>query len=130
MNINFDKFKNSLPYASEMYGIYQPLLGWKSKRMLQRFKPDLLLDNELFRRISASLKAQADAGGIMDLHVDDLNRLDLHCAPLEVRTALPKSPVRLEQGLDNSLLLRALAGRFEQAPDELNPSALKEILSR
>ncbi len=130
MNINFDKFKNSLPYASEMYGIYQPLLGWKSKRMLQRFKPDLLLDNELFRRISASLKAQADAGGIMDLHVDDLNRLDLHCAPLEVRTALPKSPVRLEQGLDNSLLLRALAGRFEQAPDELTPSALKEILSR
>jgi hypothetical protein len=129
MNINFNKFKNSLPYASEMYGIYQPLLGWKSKRMLQRFKPDLLLDNELFRRISANLKPQADAGGITDLHIDDLNRLDLHCAPLDVRTALPKSPVRLARGLEMSLLLRALAGRFEQNPDELTPSALKEILS-
>ncbi|HEY0346659.1 MAG TPA: hypothetical protein VGC60_00770 [Pyrinomonadaceae bacterium] len=27
-----------LPYASEMFGIYQPLLGWKSKRIEQRFK--------------------------------------------------------------------------------------------
>jgi hypothetical protein len=26
-----------LPYASEMFGIYQPLLGWKSKRIAQRF---------------------------------------------------------------------------------------------
>ncbi len=27
-----------LPYASEMFGVYQPLLGWKSKRIDQRFK--------------------------------------------------------------------------------------------
>jgi hypothetical protein len=27
-----------LPYASEMFGIYQPLLGWKSKRIVQRFE--------------------------------------------------------------------------------------------
>ncbi len=25
-----------LPYASEMFGVYQPLIGWKSKRILQR----------------------------------------------------------------------------------------------
>ena len=25
-----------LPYASEMFGVYQPLLGWKSKRIEQR----------------------------------------------------------------------------------------------
>ncbi|HEY7636753.1 MAG TPA: hypothetical protein VH763_14480 [Gemmatimonadales bacterium] len=30
MKVDFSKFAGSLPYASEMYGIYQPLLGWKS----------------------------------------------------------------------------------------------------
>lgn len=25
-----------LPYASEMFGVYQPLLGWRSKRIQQR----------------------------------------------------------------------------------------------
>ena len=27
-----------LPYASELFGIYQPLLGWKSKRIAERFR--------------------------------------------------------------------------------------------
>jgi len=30
-------FKNTLPYASEIFGIYEPLLGWKSKRITKRF---------------------------------------------------------------------------------------------
>jgi hypothetical protein len=32
MNIDFKKFQGQLPYASELYGVYQPLLGWKGKR--------------------------------------------------------------------------------------------------
>jgi hypothetical protein len=36
MKIDFSKFEKSLPYASEMYGIYQPLLGWRSQRMERR----------------------------------------------------------------------------------------------
>ena len=31
MKIDFAKFEHSLPYASELYGIYQPLLGWRSR---------------------------------------------------------------------------------------------------
>lgn len=30
------QFQNILPYASEMFGVYQPLLGWKSRRMQKR----------------------------------------------------------------------------------------------
>src|SRR4051794_34779192 len=37
--IDLSKFKNVLPYASEMFGVYQPLLGWKSKRTIERFHP-------------------------------------------------------------------------------------------
>ncbi|MFI6285989.1 hypothetical protein ACIBCM_14720 [Streptomyces sp. NPDC051018] len=37
MKVNFAKFDGSLPYASELYGVYQPLLGWKSARLSRRF---------------------------------------------------------------------------------------------
>ena len=32
-----DQFKGTLPYASELFGIYQPLLGWKSKITAERY---------------------------------------------------------------------------------------------
>ncbi len=32
MSIDLTVFKGLTPYASELFGIYQPLLGWKSKR--------------------------------------------------------------------------------------------------
>ena len=34
--VDFQKFERSLPYASEAYGVYQPLLGWKSNLISQR----------------------------------------------------------------------------------------------
>ncbi|GLX17119.1 hypothetical protein [Streptomyces lavendulae] len=37
MKVNFAKFQGSLPYASELYGVYQPLLGWRSARLAERF---------------------------------------------------------------------------------------------
>ena len=37
--IDLNKFKNVLPYSSELFGVYQPLLGWKSKRIIERFNP-------------------------------------------------------------------------------------------
>ncbi len=36
MKVDFKKFERSLPYASEMYGVYQPLLGWKSSLIRHR----------------------------------------------------------------------------------------------
>ncbi|MFD9905420.1 hypothetical protein [Streptomyces sp. NPDC059063] len=37
MIVNLAKFNGSLPYASELYGVYQPLLGWRSARLANRF---------------------------------------------------------------------------------------------
>jgi hypothetical protein len=31
-------FLNTLPYSSELFGVYQPLLGWKSKRIQERWR--------------------------------------------------------------------------------------------
>lgn len=36
MKIDLTKFERSLMYASEAFGIYQPLLGWRSKREVER----------------------------------------------------------------------------------------------
>ena len=35
------KYKGVLPYASEMFGVYQPLLGWKSARKTKRIQDAL-----------------------------------------------------------------------------------------
>jgi hypothetical protein len=36
-------YKTVLPYASELFGVYQPLLGWKSKRKKRRNKKSSLI---------------------------------------------------------------------------------------
>ena len=36
---SFDDFKGILPYASEIFGVYQPLLGWKSRRIASASAP-------------------------------------------------------------------------------------------
>jgi hypothetical protein len=35
---SFDDYKGILPYASELFGIYQPLLGWKSQIIQKRYE--------------------------------------------------------------------------------------------
>lgn len=36
--MTFDPYKGTLPYASELFGIYQPLLGWRSQIILRRYE--------------------------------------------------------------------------------------------
>lgn len=36
MKIDFAKFNGTLPYASELFGVFQPLLGWRSRRTKER----------------------------------------------------------------------------------------------
>jgi hypothetical protein len=39
-------YTSVLPYASELFGIYQPLLGWKSKRSARRFSQGFHRDKQ------------------------------------------------------------------------------------
>lgn len=36
--VDSDLFEGTLPYASELYGVYQPVLGWTSKRQADRME--------------------------------------------------------------------------------------------
>ncbi|HYP88464.1 MAG TPA: hypothetical protein VEQ59_09925, partial [Polyangiaceae bacterium] len=68
--LDLSQYVNVLPYASEMFGIYQPLLGWKSLRIAKRFEDGLARDKSqllgrLEREIVPSLKVRYDeAGGV------------------------------------------------------------------
>ncbi|PSB41358.1 hypothetical protein C7B80_30970 [Cyanosarcina cf. burmensis CCALA 770] len=48
MKVDFEKFKGSLPYASELYGVYQPLLGWKSRLITRRIEAGIESLNRRF----------------------------------------------------------------------------------
>jgi len=63
---SLEKFKYTLPYASEAFGVYQPLLGWRSKRALDRFTAGLEAQEEsLFKLIQGVLTPKFH---ILDVH--------------------------------------------------------------
>ena len=46
MKLDLKKFEGSLPYASEIFGVYSAMIGWKSKRIEERlFSPPKYLDS-------------------------------------------------------------------------------------
>jgi hypothetical protein len=55
-------YKSVLPYASEMFGIYQPLLGWRSRRIEERFQKG-------FEKDKAALleKLKSEFAGLVEL---------------------------------------------------------------
>ena len=64
-----------LPYDSEMFGVYQPLLGWKSKRIAERFSRGLKRDqaaalNKLLRSLAGVVNVTYRNDGIVDLQID------------------------------------------------------------
>lgn len=68
------QYAGVLPYASEMFGIYQPLLGWKSKLIAERFASGLRRDKaqivrNLEREISPSVKVEYDEAGQVHIEI-------------------------------------------------------------
>jgi hypothetical protein len=69
-------YASVLPYASEMFGVYQPLLGWKSKRIEERFRQGVQSD----RRLALDTLTRQFTG-VVALEYRDGNILDLRVAP-------------------------------------------------
>jgi hypothetical protein len=54
---DLNQYSGVLPYASELFGVYQPLLGWKSKRTTERFSKGLRNDKaQLIRNLAAAMR--------------------------------------------------------------------------
>lgn len=57
---DLSEYKGVLPYASELFGVYQSLIGWKSKRQLDRINSTLSKENKpLLSRLSPYLESKA-----------------------------------------------------------------------
>jgi len=67
-------YASVLPYASELFGIYQPLLGWKSKRTEERIASGLEKDKaqllkKLEREFSAAVQIKYSEGGKVEIQI-------------------------------------------------------------
>ncbi|MPY59574.1 hypothetical protein [Streptomyces spongiae] len=57
---NLEKFKYTLPYASESFGLIQPLLGWRSQRTIARFLEGLRrADDAVLATVSRTVAPQS-----------------------------------------------------------------------
>lgn len=122
---NLKEFKNVLPYASEIYGVYQPLLGWKSKRAIDRFGRRQRFDaGNLLTQLSAHYRGVyevQDRGGIIITKVDSI-----------------KTGVRIgDVKRFDSFLLDSIAAKLPSAesysddvwPELLNRTAIDRLLN-
>lgn len=59
--VNLADYTSVLPYSSEIFGVYQPLLGWKSKRIEERFKKGFVNDrNKILDSMVQKFKANVE----------------------------------------------------------------------
>lgn len=90
--LDLSPYKNVLPYDSEIFGVYQPLLGWRSKRIQRRMHQ--AHDNDK-KMIASALRAQFKG------------RFTLDMDPRDIVTKVSRlEPARLEQ------VQRQFAGSF------------------
>ncbi|MDQ3186182.1 MAG: peptidoglycan-binding protein [Pseudomonadota bacterium] len=79
-------YTSVLPYSSELFGIYQPLLGWKSKRIEERFNKGLKND-----RSSMIEKLRNEFAGLVDITYTDNRQIDIKIKPGALETGKIRS---------------------------------------
>jgi hypothetical protein len=96
--VDLSAFEGRVPYASEVYGVYQPLLGWKSKRQIQRVRPGVwALDDAILAQVAARVRPQ------VDVHFAGV---EFEVAGLRVGEAVGASQRRRTSAFDTLLLSR------------------------
>ncbi|HKX33666.1 MAG TPA: peptidoglycan-binding protein [Blastocatellia bacterium] len=74
--IDLTDYTSVLPYASQMFGVYQPLLGWKSKRIEERFEKGYQND-----RAHMLNKLTTEFTGIVDVQYTDNQPVSITLKP-------------------------------------------------
>ena len=114
-----------LPYASELFGVYQPLLGWNSKRSKERFEAGFKNDRRYLMD-----KYARQFSGLVDVTYKPDNQVEIQIAPGVMEGG------RL-RGYD-SLVLQKIAEAlppYQELKDAdwrkaINPDRIQEILQK
>jgi hypothetical protein len=119
-------YRSVLPYASELFGVYQPMLGWKSKRSAkwlaavgQRFAPSLVDRLAPFFQNRAPISVNADCA----VGVAELKPADFRGPRLIEQTSVLLSEVR------KTLSERAGVPDERDWPEIVNGDRLKAVLN-
>jgi hypothetical protein len=97
-------YTSVLPYASELFGVYQPLLGWKSKRMQDRF------DNGFGNDQAALLDALKNGfTGLVDIVYKSPTQVEINMKPGVLENSKMRS--------FDSILLQQVAQRLPAYKD-------------
>ncbi len=118
-------YASVLPYASELFGVYQPLLGWRSARIGERFEEGFRQDRAL---ILDKLKRQF--AGLVEINYADSGQPRIDIRPGELRIGMLK-------GYDSVVLERvstALPSHEQYKPavwsEVITPQRLDTILKK
>ncbi len=96
---DLSKYTNVLPYASELIGVYQPLIGWKSKRFQKRFDDGFQKDRSVLLK-----KLKDQFSDLVNLELNNDNQLIIDIKPGELKGG------EIRNG--NSLVLEKVSARL------------------
>lgn len=109
-------YSSVLPYASEMFGVYQPLLGWKSRRIQERLAQGYRNDR---RSILDNLTRQF--AGQAEVAYRDSNQVDIKISEGLLRAGALRAY--------DSVVLQAVAAALPPYP-EYQPSVWSNVITR
>lgn len=112
---DLSNYTTVLPYSSELFGVYQPLIGWKSKRIMERFKKGL--DNDKAKLLS---RFKTSFAGLVDIRHKDNQQIELKLKP----GALEAGKLRSY----DSILLQQLAQKLPSYAD-YHPGIWSELIT-
>src|SRR5215204_1672262 len=98
---DFSQYTNILPYASEIFGVYKPLLGWKSKKIRERMEEGFANDiNRVFSSLYGNFKSQ------FEIALNEDRSLQ------EIKFVEPASIDAPEPGLTGSYVIDSIASEL------------------
>ncbi len=119
---DLDQFKNVLPYASEIFGVYQPLIGWRGRRIGRRIKDGF--QNDKSQIVAQMLKC-----------ISPLADLDVTAEPRSVRAgattvrikSIQSGAIRRQLPDHESFLLDEIRQKLPSLT-ELTPAAWDQVI--
>lgn len=108
-----------LPYASELFGVYQTLIGWRSQRQARRFAAGSALDSKaMLGRLAGLFAGQADPLFNADHQLE------------ECRTRIGNPGLPVPRDLSGSVLLAALVEELRKRGEPPRQEGWDEIINQ
>ncbi|USK35834.1 peptidoglycan-binding protein [Bacillus sp. F19] len=123
---NLSDYQSVLPYASELFGVYHSLIGWNSKRQLDRIKNNIKYENNaLLSRLSPYLE---DKANIKFDKKCSISAPDLEPAGFAAPKLIPQDSIVLQQISEKIYYFGKVPKKEDEWRHLVNNDFLTEIL--